>query len=255
MTMEPGNPLLKYYDFGGDMRVDSIRHNGGCFAYFGEGSIIPEGTEVLMRYDYDTIPANSKVKIHGEVSTWAYKAGEETGRVVMTGSHPEENISGDRLEFMAAMVRYAMDGNGTPTIKGELKPGEIREMVKGTADNDPAYTAIGDRQYHHFIVNIPKGTRRAKITLQGIEGKDNFDLSLLAKAGDYAFHANTHLQDVSLGCNKTLVIENPKAGKWFISVFCDTTVETNYGKYGTEYTGRRDVLNGVPYTLNAVLER
>ena len=56
MTMEPGNPLLKYYDFGGDMRVDSIRHNGGCFAYFGEGSIIPEGTEVLMRYDYDTIP-------------------------------------------------------------------------------------------------------------------------------------------------------------------------------------------------------
>ena len=255
MTMEPGNPLLKYYDFGGDMRVDSIRHNGGCFAYFGEGSIIPEGTEVLMRYDYDTIPANSKVKIHGEVSTWAYKKGEETGRVVMTGSHPEENISGDRLEFMAAMVRYAMDGNGAPTIKGELKPGEIREMVKGTADNDPAYTAIGDRQYHHFTLNIPKGTKKAKITLQGIEGKDNFDLSLLAKEGDYAFHATTHLQDVSLGCDKTLVIENPKAGKWFISVFCDTTVETSYGKYGTEYTGRRDVLNGVPYTLNAVLER
>ena len=128
-------------------------------------------------------------------------------------------------------------------------------MVKGTADNDPAYTAIGVRQYHHFTLNIPKGTKKAKITLQGIEGKDNFDLSLLAKEGDYAFHDTTHLQDVSLGCDKTLVIENPKAGKWFISVFCDTTVETSYGKYGTEYTGRRDVLNGVPYTLNAVLER
>ena len=49
MTMEPNNPLLKYYDFGKDMKVDSIRHNGGCFAYFGEGSIIPEGTEILMR--------------------------------------------------------------------------------------------------------------------------------------------------------------------------------------------------------------
>lgn len=236
------------------MRVDSIRHNGGCFAYFGEGSIIPEGTEVLMRYDYDTIPANSKVKIHGEVSTWAYKKDNQSGRVVMTGSHPEENISGDRLEFMAAMVLYAMDGNGQPTLKGELKAGETREMVKGTADNDPAYTAIGDRQYHHFKLNIPKGTKRARIILEGIEGKDNFDLSLLAKAGDFAFHQTTHLQDVSLGCNKTLVIEKPKAGEWFVSVFCDTTVETSYGKYGTEYTGRRDVLNGVPYTVKVVFE-
>ena len=255
MTMEPGNPLLKYYDFGGDMRVDSIRHNGGCFAYFGEGSIIPEGTEILMRYDYDTVAVDSKVKIHGEVSTWAYKANDESGRVVMTGSHPEENISGDRLEFMAAMVRYAMDGNGKPTIKGELIPGETRHMDKGTADNDPAHTAIGDRQYHHFVLNIPKGTKRVQIHLQGIEGKDHFDLSLLAKAGDYAFHQTTPLQDVSLGCNKTLVIEKPEAGKWFVSVCCETTVETAYGKYGTEYIGRRDVLNGVPYTLNAVLER
>jgi hypothetical protein len=152
------------------------------------------------------------------------------------------------------MVRYAMDGNGQPTLKGELKAGETREMVKGTADNDPAYTAIGDRQYHHFKLNIPKGTKRARIILEGIEGKDNFDLSLLAKAGDFAFHQTTHLQDVSLGCNKTLVIEKPKAGEWFVSVFCDTTVETSYGKYGTEYTGRRDVLNGVPYTVKVVFE-
>lgn len=254
MTMEPGNPLLKYYDFGGDMRVDSIRHNGGCFAYFGEGSIIPEGTEVLMRYDYDTVAVDSKVKIHGEVSTWAYKANEESGRVVMTGSHPEENVSGDRLEFMAAMVKYAMDGNGQPTLKGELIPGEARRMDKGTADNDPAYTAVGDRQYHHFTLNIPKKTKRAEIILQGIEGKDQFDLSLLAKAGDFAFHRNTHLQEVSLGCNKTLVLDNPPAGKWYISVFCDTTVETKYGKYGTEYIGRREVLNGVPYIIKVNLE-
>ena len=254
MTMEPGNPLLKYYDFGGDMRVDSIRHNGGCFAYFGDGSIIPEGTEILMRYDYDTIPANSKVKIHGEVSTWAYKPSKKSGRVVMTGSHPEENISGDRLEFMAAMVRYAMDGNGQPTLKGELIPGETRVMDKNTVDNDLAHTAVGDRQYHHFVVRIPKGTKRAFITLEGIAGKEHFDLSLLAKKDDFAFHRTTHFQDVSLGCNKTLTLERPEAGQWYISVFCDTTVETSYGKYGTEYTGRRDVLNGVPYTLRVNFE-
>lgn len=254
MTMEPGNPLLKYYSFGKDMKVDSIRHNGGCFAYFGEGSIIPEGTEVLMRYDYDTVAVNSKVKIHGEVSTWAYKANDVGGRVVMTGSHPEAVISGERLQFMAAMVQYAMEGNGKPSIKGELIPGETRHMVKGTADNDPAYTAIGDRQYHHFTLNIPKGTKKAKISLSGIEGKDNFDLSLLAKEGDFAFHQTTHLQDVSLGCNKTLVIDAPKAGQWYISVCCETTVETCNGKYGTEYIGRRDVLNGVPYTLLVAFE-
>ena len=254
MTMEPNNPLLKYYDFGKDMKVDSIRHNGGCFAYFGEGSIIPEGTEILMRYDYDTVAVNSKAQIHGEVSTWAYKANDKSGRVVMTGSHPEAVVSGERLQFMAAMVQYAMEGNGQPTVKGELKPNEIRQMTKGTADNDPAYTAVGDRQYHHFTLTVPKGVKKARITLKGIEGKDNFDLSLLAKKGDFAFHSTAHLQDVSLGCNKTLAIENPQAGQWYVAVRCETTVETRNGKYGTEYIGRRDVLNGVPYTLCVTFE-
>lgn len=254
MTLEPGNPLLKYYDFGGDMRVDSVRHNGGCFAYYGEGSITPEGTEVLMRYDYDTVAVDSKVKIHGEVSTWAYKADKNSGRVVMTGSHPEAIASGERLQFMAAMIRYAMDGNGTPNIKGELIPGQTRLMHKGTADNDPVHTAIGDRQYHHFVLRIPEGTRRAEISLKGVTGKNHFDLSLLAKKGDFALHGDAPWQDVSLGCDKTLVLDRPQAGQWYISVFCETTVETAFGKYGTEYTARRDVLNGVPYSLDVTFE-
>ena len=30
VKIEPGSPLLKYFDFGGDMYVDSVFHNGGC---------------------------------------------------------------------------------------------------------------------------------------------------------------------------------------------------------------------------------
>ena len=49
MKVIKNSPLLKYYDFGGDMRIDSVYHNGGGFAYYGEGCIIPEGTEPLLK--------------------------------------------------------------------------------------------------------------------------------------------------------------------------------------------------------------
>ena len=59
----------------------------------------------------------------------------------------------------------------------------------------------------------------------------------------------TSIKNVSVGCNKKLVLKNPKAGKWYISVFCETTVTADNGEYGVIYTGRTDVLNGVPYKI------
>lgn len=254
MSVEPGSPLLEYYDFGGDMRIDSLRHNGGCFAYYGKGQVIPNGTEILMRYIYDTVSVESKSQIHNEVASWAWKENELSGRTVVTGSHPEAVVAGERLEYMASMLLYAMDGNGFPTIKGELVPGQIRQMNKGTMDKDPAYTVVGDRQYHHFTVQIPAGCRRAEIVLEGYEGKEDFDLTLLANCGDFAFHKSADAQECSLGVSKTLVLDNPTPGKWYISVFCETTVDSRMGKYGTEYYGRTDVLNGVPYSLKVDLK-
>lgn len=254
MSVEPGSPLLKYYQFGGDMRVDSLRHNGGCFAYYGEGQIIPDGTEILMRYIYDTVSVNSKSQIHNEVASWAWKENDLSGRVVVTGSHPEDVISGERLEYMASMLLYAMDGNGNATVKGKLVPGQVREMNKTTKDNDPAFTAVGDRQYHHFTVEIPAGTARAEIVLKGYEGMDNFDLTLLADKDGFAFHKSSDAMQLSRGTSKTLAIDNPVPGKWYISVFCETTVNSKMGKYGTEYYGRTDVLNGVPYSLKVELK-
>ena len=255
MKVIKNSPLLKYYDFGGDMRIDSVYHNGGGFAYYGEGCIIPEGTEPLLKYIYDTVGKDVKARqIHDQVSAWAYKKSDESGRLVITGSHPEGVAVGERLEYMAAMMRYAMDGNGRPTIKGELVDGQLREMNKKTSDNEPLYTRIGDRQYHHFTVTIPKDAKRAVIYLKGYKDEDDFDLTLCAKEGGYAFAHNTECKNVARGCEKKLVVNAPAEGVLYVSVFCETTVESHFGKYGTEYKGRTDVLNGVPYSIKVEIE-
>ena len=255
VKLSEDSPLLKYYDFGGDLMIDSLRHSNGGYAYYGEGGIIPEGTEPLLRFVYDTVSIDSKTRhIHDQVCTWAYKKNEESGRVVITGSHPEGVEEGERLELMAAMMQYAMDGNGIEKIKGELIPGELREMKKSTADSDPLYTKIGDLQYHHFKVNIPANAQKLVISLKGYDKKEDFDLSLCAKAGELAFHHNTDIKDVSQGCGKDLIIDAPQAGEWYISVRCEDTVETRNGQYGTEYVKGREVLNGVPYSIKVELE-
>lgn len=244
------SPLLKYYDFGGDYKIDSLRHSNGGYAYYGKGGVIPEGTEPLARFVYDTVSIDAKTRLmHDQVCAWAYKKNEESGRVVITGSHPEIPAVGERLEMMAAMIQYAMDGNGIEKIKGELIPGELREMKKSTADSDPLYTKIGDLQYHHFKVTVKPNTKKLVISLDGYNKHDGFDLSLCAKAGELAFHHNTVIKNVSLGCKKTLIIDTPQAGDWYISVRCESTVETIEGEYGTEYVKGREVLNGVPYKI------
>ena len=244
------SPLLKYYDFGGDLLVDSLRHSNGGYAYYGEGGFIPEGTEPLLKFVYDTVSVDSKSShIHDQVCAWAYKKNEESGRVVITGSHPEIFGVGERLELMAAMMQYAMDGNGIEKIKGELIPGELREMNRSTADSDPLYTKIGDLQYHHFKVNVPAKTKKLVISLKGYDKPNDFNLSLCAKAGEFAYHHNTNIKNVTKGCGKNLMIDNPKAGDWYISVRCENTVETREGQYGTEYVSGKEVLNGVPYNI------
>lgn len=254
MYMEENSPLLKYYDFGGDMKVDSIYHNNGGYASLNEEDPIPEGTEPLLRVDWD-LPPKIGPSIDNQVCCWAYKANENAGRVILMSSHPEAVSTGERLHLMSAFFQYAMDGNGAVVVKGELEPGQVREMNKSTEDKEPLFTKIGDRQYHHFTVEIPKRTKKATIILEGYKGADDFDLTLAALEGDFAFHNKTNIKNVSLGCNKALVLEKPQAGKWYISVFCETTVTPQTGDNGIVYTGRTDVLNGVPYRIKVELEK
>lgn len=249
--IEKNSPLLKYYDFGGDFYIDSLRHNGGSFCYV--DSLFPKNGEILARYDLTGV--DHKVDFDNEPVIWAIKEKEEWGRVISCGSHPEAITYGDRLHLFSAMVLYAMEGNAPARVKGALNFGEERRMVKGTKDADPAFTKIGDKQYHHFSVDVPKGTDEIRVSLRSVNGFSNYDMYLFVSDDGMAFKENARWQNITFGVDKEIVIKNPKAGKYYISVFCDTTVDTVETAYGTQYTGRVDVLNGVPYIVGVNLPR
>lgn len=237
LFVDPESPLLNYYDFGGDNYVANVRHNKGGYAFNW-----PTGTELLARYDNPDIPT-----MHGQPAAWAYKASVETGRVIMEGSHPEEVGSGERRDFTAAMLRYAVDGVGETKIKGLLRNGEVRMMDKTTNDGNPEHTMIGDMQYHHFAVYIPQGAH--DIRLRVASGVDcNLQLSL--KKGNYAYVDGTEYQSVGSGSEQELLFDSLSGGLWYVAVQCLTTVTATNVTLGQEYGGRTDVLNGVPYTIN-----
>ena len=249
ITIEEGSPLLRYYDYGGDMQVDSVRHNGGCYMNDDEKYPMPEGTEVLARYMCKDDLNGKVVDNDGRVACWAYKASETSGRLVVIGSHPEDMTGGDRLQLMSAMERYAMDGNGPARVKAQLNLGENRRMVCSTHDANPEFTKIGDRQYHHFTVDVPEGLDTLTISLSSLKGNSDYDLFIFANPGDFAFRENALFQNIALGMDKVLKIPAPKPGIFYISIFCDTTVESSRSMNGTQYSGRVDVLNGVPYVI------
>lgn len=251
VTFDKNSPLLDYYDFGGDRQVDSVRHNGGNFA--DQEHVWPEDTEILARYE-TTGREGLALELTGLPVIWARKESDMTGRVISCGSHPEGVTSGERLDLMCAMVKYAMDGNGSPVIKGVLEPGVQRTMDKRTSDADPSHTMIGDRQYHHFSFDVPKGCSKAVVTLKSLKGWRNFDMSLYVSDNGFAFADVAKWRSVGEGVDKQIVIDSPEAGSYCVGVCCETTVDSQETAYGTQYTGRLDVLNGVPYKISVSFE-
>ena len=237
MFIEKDSPLLRYYDFGGDYYVDNIRHNNGAYPMS-----LPDGTEVLARYDY---PKQSS--IHMKPSIWAYKTSAKSGRVIMEGSHPEEVKEGERRDLTAAMMQYAMDGVGVTTLKGYLKNGEARVMDKKTSDNKPAFTRIGDLQTHHFAAYIPSGAKNIKVT---VNSSSKCDLALMMNQGTYAYSDVAEFCSSVSGANQQLSFSTIPEGIWFIAVQCLTTVTVTETVYGQEYSGNLEVLNGIPYRIS-----
>ncbi len=236
MFIEKNSPLLKYYDFGGDSYVESIRHNLGGFPVK-----FPLKTEILARFDYP-----DKKLIHRQPSIWAYKNTPQTGRVVVTGSHPELAPDGERRDLTVAMIRYALDGVGSVSVKGFLRNGEERVMDKFSTDNNPAYTRIGDLQTHHFAAYIPSGARNIRLKL---ESSSECDLALMISQDSYAFaDVAEHHSDVP-GSSQQMSFPSLKEGVWYIAVRCLTTVTVKETEYGQEYTGNLEVLNGIPYRI------
>ena len=242
----PDGPLARYFDFDRRMHIDSVRHNGGCFAYM---ETAPEGTEILATYN--TKGRDLEREFNGLPVVWAHKASPEAGRVILCGSHPEAARDAENLALMTAMVRYALAGNGEPELKATLTPDLPREMNDRT---DPDFAPVGDRQYHHFTVDVPKGVKTLTIDLNGFLGHSDFDLYLFASRNGFAYADEATWCNIGNNVDKSLVIPDPKPGKYYISVFCATTVTATMGRYGVEYAGRTDVLNGVPYTIQVKFE-
>lgn len=236
MFVEENCPLLKYYDFGGDLYVDRVWHNGG-----GYGFDLPAGTEILMRYD-----TPDSLKVHLKPSVWAYKKYPQYGRIVVTGSHPEGVESGERRDFFASMILYAIDGRGIVVPKGELYNGEAMRMDKSTSANDPAHTKIGDRQCHHFITYIPAGAKNINVYL---EGKAGYNLSLMMDKDTYAFPGKSDYENTASGNVKKLSFDTLSEGLWYIGVQCTDVPVASTTSYGWDYTKNTEVLNGVPYSI------
>ena len=250
MTIEPGSALLNYYNYGNDMQIDGVRHNGGC--YMGNNSTypVPAGTEILLRY---LTPGPDSTKLNGQVSSWAYKASAESGRLVVIGSHPEGVTSGEQRDLFSAMIRYASDGNGIATSKGSLSKGVVRKMDQGSEKNEPAYAPIGDKQYHHFTFTLASGAPELSLTLSGIE--TNTDLYLALAKDRMAWLGDCDYVLCSSGSSKSFHIRNVPAGTWSVAVYCPVTVtatKTEYasGAYYYKYSGNLEVLNGVPYEIS-----
>ena len=238
------SPLLKYYDFGGDYYIDSVRHhNGPCFINY---DCVP-GTEVLTRFD---IPDSTKM--HGHPAIIAWKQDKWTGRVIPCGSHPEQVPDGENLLLMAAMVRYCFDGVGVAKVKGILHNGETRQMTCRTEDLKPAYTRIGDKQCHHFVFALPEGARNVRVQLASLEG---YNLSLRLAKGTFAFKEDAQYALENTESWKELYWPTLEAGTWYVGVQCESvpTVVTNHGTFGTEYADT-GVLNGAPYTIHVSWE-
>lgn len=233
------SPLLKYSnnDFGGDRRIDGIEHYNG--PYFADWSAVP-GTEVLA---YNEI---KDCTLDGQPSLIARKNDAFTGRLLISGGHPELKADGEQMELMAAMLQYVVDGRGCAKVKTILGNGEIWEMTKGTTDNDPAHTMIGDLQCHNFAFNLPQKARNVKVRLEVL---NSHNLSLRLAPGTFAFKEDACHRVENGERIKELNFGKLAAGVWYIGVQCEDTVSVKHCKEYDTYENT-DVLNGVPYRIS-----
>ena len=234
------SPLLQFRKFGADRQIEAVYHNNGNWLSTSTGEHLKE-TEILATYHH---PDH---KIDGGAAIWAYRKGTSQGRVVNIGSHPEGVRAGEQLALTQACFLYALEGTGTPPVKGTLVSGSPRRMDRYTADGEPEMTRIGDRQYHHFRFEVAADTPRVTIDIQG---DADVDLHLYLQRDSVALAGQAVHQDVTPGAAKRLEV-TLSPGTWYVGVHCATTVDSindpQSGFY--RYYARRDLLNGVAYTI------
>ncbi len=276
MKVLPALAELGYYpnSFRANDTLEDTRHHGGSYLPHDKynKSYISKAVE-LMTFQYanksvarDTcqyrpenlhrpmyIYKSKPVDIVDSVSTWAYKKSDKTGRLVVTGSHPEGCKTGRQRDYTAMIWRYAMDGNGDVSVKGDLQLGKTRTMDKTTEDNYAAFTRIGDKQYHHFRFTTAEDIPDFNIVLSSDYNADSgINLWLTLRKDDFAWLYDADYTLCQKGGQKVLRLKNLPAGTWYIGVYCATTVTatpTAALPYYFEYSGKTEVLDGIPYDI------
>lgn len=276
MNVLPALAELGYYpdSFRANDTLEDTRHHGGSYLPHDKynKSYLSKAVELMtFRYAEKSVardtcqyrPENlhrtmyiyksKQVDIVDSVSTWAYKKSDATGRMVVTGSHPEGCKTGRQRDYTAMMWLYAMDGNGDVSVKGDLQLGKTRTMDKTTADRKPEYTRIGDKQYHHFRFTAAEDIEDFNVVLASDYNADSgIDLWLTLRKDDLAWLYDADYTLCQRGGQKVLRIKNLPAGTWYVGVYCATTVTaspTSALPYYFEYSGRTEVLDGIPYDI------
>ena len=236
-----------YYGPADGSLIQGIRHNGGGFL---NTDGIPEGTEIIAQFKTE---AGNGVKkyYYDQPSIWAYKASDESGRLVVTGSHPEDAPSGDILNLTASMMRYAWDGAGRAKVKGVLTKGDLIPVDPG----------IGDLQCHHFVLCPAADVKSLSLS---VFYSGDYNLEIYIKRDSFAFpDASPDYSSTGSSDGKAVLSTGPlEKGLWYVTVRCSTTVDSRehtidassgLGRY-FEYSGPTGVLNGVPYSIMAEWE-
>jgi MYXO-CTERM domain-containing protein len=216
------HPLVAMYASLADGRVEDVYHNYGC-RFDPEVPGNPAQTEYLGVNEYGTS------SLDGYYNIMAYKDDEETGRVVVTCSHPEGRSEGEQLELTAAILRYALEGLGDPwPAKGALDNGVPVEMTD-------ADERIGDGQYHAWSVELPEGVATAEFRLDGLSDDCDLYASLDSRPDRLAYDAVSSTPGTAA---EAILLTEPEPGPWVVAVY-----------------GAHERLNGSAYRVSASWER
>lgn len=268
-SLDPGNELAD------NEKIEDVRHHGGVYfgmsqvnAYEGGARLADyaysyphEGSSIAdsLRFNPDNVgkyPFNTG-DYSGYCAVMSYKNGN-SGRAVLSGSHFEKSSDMKQYAFFRTMLDHAFSGNGTAEVKADLQMGEVRNMDKSTEDAAPAYTKIGDRQYHHFRLVVEEDIDDFVLELgSAYDSKSGIDLYLGLRRDGLAWMSDADYILTNKGGKKTLQIKRLPAGTWYVSVYCATTVST-VQKGSTfhylKYAGKTEVLDGIAYRLTASVD-
>ena len=212
------HPLVQKYASLSDGLVEDVYHNYGC-------RFDPDDFNNPLDTEYIGINDSSTAALDGYYNIIAWKESAASGRVVVTCSHPEGSDSGEKRDLMAAILQYALDGQGDEQpAKGSLENGVTVEQVE-------AHERVGDKQYHYWSLTLPEHVASVEIALEGLTA----DSDLLIAQGmrpDRLSHddasTNADLED------ERILLLDPAPGSWSVAVY-----------------GAHEVRNGASYALTA----